>query len=66
VGGEFKDPSGLFYSTPEKLRAMGISVNMEHDVIEINQEEKYILVKNLKTGKEFKDTYDKLVYAGGS
>ena len=66
VGGEFEDPSGLFYATPEKLTEMGIDVNMEHDVIEVNEKEKYVVVKNLKTGETFKDNYDKLVVAAGT
>lgn len=66
VGGEFEDPSGLFYSNQKQLESMGIKVNMEHDIIEINENEKYVVVKNLKTGEEFKDKYDKLVYAGGT
>lgn len=66
VAGEFEDPSGLFYSTPEKLEKMGVDVNMEHDVIEINEKEKYIVVKNMKTDETFKETYDKLVVAAGT
>ena len=66
VGGEFDSPDGLFYATPEKLRSMGIKVKMEHEVIEVNSEEKYVVVKDLKTGEEFKDSYDKLVFAGGT
>ena len=66
IGGEFEDPSCLFYSNKNQLEGMGIKVKMEHDVIEINDEEKYIVVKDLKTKKEFKDYYDKLVFAGGT
>ena len=66
IGGEFEDPSGLFYSNKEQLESMGINVKMEHDVIEINEKEKYVVVKNLKNGKKFKDSYDKLVFAGGT
>ena len=66
IGGEFEDPSGLFYSNKDQLESMGINVKMEHDVIEINEKEKYVVVKNLKTGKKFKDSYDKLVFAGGT
>lgn len=66
VGQEFEDPNGLFYSNVEELKSLGISVHLEHDVVEINREEKYVVVKNLRTGEEFKDTYDKLVFAGGT
>lgn len=67
VGGEFEDPLGLFYSSKEVLtNDYGVNVKMKHDVIEINTKDKYIVVKNLETNEEFKDSYDKLVYAGGT
>ena len=66
VADEFKDPAGLFYSSEEQLTSMGINVKMEHKVIEINEKEKYVVVKNLKTNEEFKDSYDKLVFSGGT
>ena len=67
VGGEFKDPKGLFYSTKETLENVyKAKIKMEHDVIEINTKEKYIRVQDLKTKKITKDKYDKLVYAGGT
>ncbi|NQZ28970.1 MAG: FAD-dependent oxidoreductase [Mycoplasmatales bacterium] len=66
VSDEFKDPNGLFYSSPEELKGMGIHVNMQHEIIEVNTKEKYVMVKNLKTGEVFKDDYDKLVYSAGT
>ncbi|MCK5945767.1 MAG: FAD-dependent oxidoreductase [Mycoplasmataceae bacterium] len=67
VGGEFKDPQGLFYASKDILeKDFKANVKMEHKVIEINDKEKYVIVKNLKTGEEFKDTFDKLVFAGGT
>ena len=44
---------------------MGILVYLEYDVVEINCEEKYVVVENLRIGEEFKDIYDKLVFVGG-
>ncbi|MGZ9414047.1 FAD-dependent oxidoreductase [Mycoplasma sp. 5370] len=66
VGGEFQSPDGLFYSSVEELKGLGIDVKIAHEVIEVNRKEKYVVVKDLSTGKTFKDTYDKLVYAGGT
>ncbi|WP_434336714.1 FAD-dependent oxidoreductase [Mesomycoplasma conjunctivae] len=66
VGNEFQDPSGLFYSSVSQLESMGVKTHLEHEVIEINREKKYVIVKNLKTGDTFKDTYDKLIFAGGT
>lgn len=67
VGGEFENPDGLFYANHEILsQKFGVDVKMQHEVIEINSKEKYLRVKNLVTGEIFKDTFDKLVFAGGT
>ncbi|MGY5139137.1 FAD-dependent oxidoreductase [Mycoplasmopsis gallinarum] len=67
VAGLFKEPGGLFYSSPEILKnEYGVDLHIEHDVIKIDKEKKELTVKNLKTGEEFIDTYDKLVFAGGT
>ncbi|MBO3445567.1 FAD-dependent oxidoreductase [Clostridium sp. CCUG 7971] len=56
----------LFYNSPENLSASGIVTNMKHEVLDIDFDNKVILVKNLLTGEEFKDDYDKLVLTLGS
>ncbi|WP_029513428.1 FAD-dependent oxidoreductase [Mycoplasmopsis primatum] len=67
VGGEFKQPDGLFYSSPEILQnKYGVDLKTAHEVIAIDKKKKEVLVKDLKTGKEFTDKYDKLVFAGGT
>lgn len=66
VGGVVKDPAGLFYSNPEELKALGADVNMEHDVTNIDTENKIVSVKNLQTGETFEQGYDKLVMTTGS
>ncbi|SHH79377.1 FAD-dependent oxidoreductase [Clostridium grantii] len=66
VGGVIKDPNGLFYSSPEALKELGVNTKMLHDVLEINTENKKIKVKNLKTNEEFEDDYDKLILTTGS
>ncbi|WP_117275098.1 FAD-dependent oxidoreductase [Mycoplasmopsis edwardii] len=66
VGGEFESPDGLFYSSIEELKGLGIDIKISHEVIGINKEEKYVTVKNLVTGETFNDNYDKLVFAGGT
>ncbi|CAM9125829.1 FAD-dependent oxidoreductase [Mycoplasma todarodis] len=66
VSDEFKDSKGLFYSSPEELENMGVDVKMQHEIIEVNSNEKYVMVKNLKTNEVFKDEYDKLVYSIGT
>lgn len=66
VSDEFENPNGLFYSSADELRSMGINVNLQHEVIAIDRAKKTVTVKDLKTGREFEDNYDKLVYAGGT
>ncbi|MFL2079074.1 FAD-dependent oxidoreductase [Marinilactibacillus psychrotolerans] len=66
VGGVVKDPAGLFYSNPEELASFGAEVKMEHDVLNIDTKGKKLTVKDLKTGEETEDTFDKLVVTTGS
>ncbi|AYV73104.1 FAD-dependent oxidoreductase [Bacillus circulans] len=66
VGGVAKDASQLFYSSPEELKALGATMHMEHEVLEIDTENKQVHVKDLQTGKEKIDPYDKLVMTTGS
>ena len=66
VGGVVKDVNDLFYANKKALEDMGAKVNMEHDIIEINETEQYVVAKDLQTKKVHKVSYDKLVYAGGS
>ncbi|MDO6657079.1 CoA-disulfide reductase [Anaerobacillus sp. 1_MG-2023] len=66
VGGVVKDPKGLFYSSPEKLEEMGVTMKMKHEVLDIDSINNRIRVKNLNTKEVFEDDYDKLVMATGS
>ena len=66
VGGVVKDPKGLFYASPEGLKSEGIDVHMGHEVVKIDWANKKLTVKELATGKEFDDNYDKLILATGS
>jgi NADPH-dependent 2,4-dienoyl-CoA reductase/sulfur reductase-like enzyme len=66
VGGVVKDPKGLFYCSPEKLADLGVSTRMSHDVLSVDTNAKKLKVKNLTTGEEFEDTFDKLIVTTGS
>ena len=66
VGGIVKDPEGLFYSSPEALNDLGVKTKMEHDVLDVDLVNKKIVVKDLKTGIEFEDVFDKLILTTGS
>ncbi|KIL43622.1 NADH oxidase [Jeotgalibacillus alimentarius] len=66
VGGVVEDPQGLFYSSPEQLRSLGVTMKMQHAVQEIDTARKQIKALNLVTGEEINDSYDKLVMSTGS
>ncbi len=66
VGGVVKDPSGLFYSSPEKLKELGVVTRMKHEVLDVNFEDKTVLVKDVEGNKQFIDNFDKLIITTGS
>ncbi|HEY2494599.1 MAG TPA: FAD-dependent oxidoreductase [Paenibacillus sp.] len=66
VGGVVKDPQGLFYSSPEQLAELGVNTNMRHEVTSIDTDTKTLTVRNLVTGEQFDDSYDKLIVTTGS
>ncbi|MYL29734.1 NADH oxidase [Halobacillus halophilus] len=66
VGGVVEDPQGLFYSSPEELQKLGVTLRMQHDVKDIDAEAKTIYAENLVTGEHLTDSYDKLVITTGS
>ncbi|WP_124058012.1 FAD-dependent oxidoreductase [Vaginisenegalia massiliensis] len=66
VGGVVKDPQGLFYSSPSELEQLGADVHMLHDVLAADLKNKTLKVKDLTSGREFEESYDKLVLTTGS
>jgi len=66
LGGQVADPQGLFYSSPEKLAELGATVQMEHDVTNIDADQHTVTVKDLASGEVKTDHYDKLIMTTGS
>lgn len=66
VGGVIKDPQGLFYSSPEQLKELGVETKMKHDVLDVNLDKKELKIRNLDTNEEFIDKFDKLIITTGS
>jgi NADPH-dependent 2,4-dienoyl-CoA reductase/sulfur reductase-like enzyme len=66
VGGTVKNVNDLFYCNEVKLGAMGAKVFMEHEVIAIDTVSKTLSVRDLRSGREFAESYGKLIYAAGS
>lgn len=67
LGGVIKDKNKLSLHSPLSLYARyRIDVRVNSEVIEINKERKYVKVKELITGNEYIEYYDKLLLATGS
>ncbi|MFC4099246.1 FAD-dependent oxidoreductase [Paenibacillus xanthanilyticus] len=66
VSGVVKEAEKLFYATPAQLAELGVDTRMKHDVLNVDTAAKTVRVRNLATGEEFTDAYDKLVMTTGS
>ena len=66
VGKVIEDTENLFYNSPEHLAKSGVITKMEHEVTDIDFDNKKVTVRDLKTNEESEDTYDKLVLTIGS
>lgn len=66
VGNFFEDSQKMIARTVEQFNESGITVNIEHEVLNVDTENKCITIKNLSTGETFTDTYDKLMVATGA
>ncbi len=67
LGGEIKERERLFVKTPEAIYdRYRINVKVKHEVLSINPDEKTVRVKNLETGEEITDLYDKLILSPGA
>ncbi|HJF33547.1 MAG TPA: CoA-disulfide reductase [Sporosarcina psychrophila] len=66
IGGLIEDKWQLVGSSPEKFSEQrGITVQLMHDVLSINRENKTIEVRNMETDQVFTETYDKLILSPG-
>ncbi len=67
VGGVIAEKEKLFVQTPEAFHArFRVNVKVKHEVLSIDREKKHIRVKNLVTGEEFTESYDKLILSPGA
>ena len=67
IGGVITDPEDLTLQTPESFFArFRINMKVHHEVIAIDPNRKTVLVKNLKSGEEFEEAYDKLILSPGA
>ena len=67
IGGVIEDPEDLTLQTPESFfQRFRIHMKVHHEVIAIHPERKTVSVKNLETGEEFEESYDKLLLSPGA
>lgn len=66
IGDEIKERERLVVQTPEALRElMDIEVRTGNEVLTVNPGAKTIKAKDLETGREYDEAYDKLLLAPG-
>ncbi len=67
IGGVITDQSDLTLQTPESFFSrFRITMKVHHEVIAIHPEKHTVTVKNLETGGEFEESYDKLLLSPGA
>lgn len=67
VGDVISERENLLLQTPESMyKKVNIEVRVFNEVISINSADKKVVVKNLKTGEVYDETYDQLVISTGS
>lgn len=67
VGGVITKESDLLLQTPESLhKRFRLDVRTTSEVIAVNTEKKEVLVRNLATGNEYVESYDKLILSPGA
>ncbi|MDR2023602.1 MAG: CoA-disulfide reductase [Hungatella sp.] len=66
VGDYNDDYRKMIARTREAFTKMGIETFLRHEVRSVDVERKEVLVKNLENGREFTDSYDKLMIAVGA
>lgn len=67
IGGTISKKSALTLQTPDSFRSrFNVDVRIKTEVISINRAEKTVTARNLITGEEYKENYDKLILSMGA
>ena len=67
IGGVIEDKKELTLQSPEGfMDRFGIDVRVHSEVTSVDPEKKTVTVKNLETGKEYEEKYDKLILSPGA
>lgn len=67
IGGTIEDKEELTLQTPEAFyERFRVSVKVRHEVIAVHPEKKTVTVRDLDSGREFEESYDKLLLSPGA
>ena len=67
IGDVITDPEALTLQTPESFFSrFRVNMKVRHEVTAIYPDRKTVSVKNLETGEEFTESYDKLILSPGA
>lgn len=67
IGGVIEAPQELTLQTPESFfERFRVDMRVHHEVTAIHPERKAVSVRNLTTGEEFEESYDKLLLSPGA
>ncbi|MBE5762188.1 MAG: CoA-disulfide reductase [Clostridiales bacterium] len=67
IGGVIEDKEDLTLQTPESFFSrFRVNMKVRHEVKSIDTKQKTVLVKDLESGKEFTESYDKLLISTGA
>ncbi len=67
IGGTIEDPEELTLQTPESFnRRFQVQMKVRHEVTAIHPDRKTVSVKNLDTGDQWEEGYDKLLLSPGA
>ncbi|EWM52397.1 FAD-dependent oxidoreductase [Ruminococcus flavefaciens] len=67
IGGEIKDRKMLTLQTPESFRMrFNIDVRVKSEAVKISPDTHTVTVRNVDTGKEYEETFDKLILSPGA
>ncbi len=67
IGGAIEAPEALTLQTPESFFSrFRVDMRVRHEVTAIHPERKAVSVKDLETGREFEECYDKLILSPGA
>lgn len=67
VGGEIADRRSLLLQSPRTLReSLNLDVRTQHEVVAIDRAARHVTVRDLLSGREYVESYDRLVLATGA